>query len=185
MMMRFMCDGFVVRLILLVICAVAIDARAQVDPLEDGVPAAPKTTTAPATRESSTQPATTQPVPGKLVLTTWLPNGFLKNPVALSFDRQGRAYVAETQRREGGEFQTRTDPAHRVLPDHTFLTVADRSRWAGDGDAAWGEQIGGKKETIHIVEDSHRTGKADKAAIYYEGFNHNDCDVLCGVLWNE
>lgn len=166
---------------------------ASVGLAQDRVPTQPTTrrarraTTRPSTRpsESAELAPTTQPIPGKLYLTTWAPRGFLKNPVALSFDRNGRAYVAETQRREGGEFQTRTDPANRVLPDHTFQSVADRVLWAGDGDPSWGEQIGGKKETIHILEDSKGTGKADKATIYYEGFNRNQCDILAGVLWNE
>ncbi|HEX4796557.1 MAG TPA: HEAT repeat domain-containing protein [Humisphaera sp.] len=150
---------------------------------EDDLPA-----TAPATLPTSqptTLPAEAAPTPGKLVLSVWLPSGTLKNPVAMSFDRRGRAYVAETQRREGGEFQVRTDPSTRTLPDHTFVTVEDRARWAGDGDPAWGKQQGGKKETIHLVEDDSGSGKADKTSIFYEGFNKNEADILAGVLWFE
>lgn len=134
----------------------------------------------------STQPAT-QPAspPGDLVLSTWAATGSLNNPTALSFDRRGRAYVAQTLRREGGELQTRTDPEHRVIPDHTFRTVEDRARWAGDGDPEWGKQIGGKMETISRLEDSTRSGHSDRATVFYQGFNHNECDVLAGVLFFE
>ena len=128
---------------------------------------------------------TTQPVPGKLSLTIWAPRGFLKNPTALTFDREGHCYVAQTMRREGGELQTRTDPARRVIPDHTFTSVEEKFRWAGDGDPSWGFQTGGKKEIITRLEDSHHTGKADKAETFYEGFDTNGADILAGVLWND
>lgn len=120
--------------------------------------------------------------PGRLTLSTWAAAGNLKNPVALSFDRDGRAYVAQTQRREGGEMQVKSKPAN-TLPDHTFVTVEDRSKFGGDGDASWGAQTGGKKETITLLEDSHHTGKADKASVFYEGFDRNMNDILAGVLW--
>ena len=157
------------------------------DDVVDGEPPV-HPTKLPATQHAATQPATepsTQPVPGKLTLTTWAKTGFLKNPVALSFDREGRCYVAQTQRREGGELQVRTDPLHRVIPDHSFFSVEDRFRWAGDGDVAWGLQTGGKKETITRLEDSTHSGKADKSQIYYEGFDTNGNDILAGVLWHE
>jgi putative membrane-bound dehydrogenase-like protein len=121
----------------------------------------------------------------RLAITTWAASGVLKNPVALTFDRQGRAYVAETQRREGGELQTRSDPLHRVIPDHTFFSLDDKLRWAGDGDPGWGQQTGGKKETIHLLEDTKGVGKADKVSVFYQGFNKNEADILAGVLWNE
>ncbi|MDB5291949.1 MAG: repeat protein [Phycisphaerales bacterium] len=157
---------------------------------EDGEPhaqaAVPATApaTQPATRPA-TQPAPEPLVPGRLVVSTWAATGFLKNPVALSFDRQGRAYVAQTQRREGGELQVRTDPANRVIPDHTFRSLEDRWRWAGDGDVSWGPRTGGKKETITLLEDSAGTGHADKAGVYYEGFDTNSADILAGVFWFE
>jgi quinoprotein glucose dehydrogenase len=174
-------------LILALFSATTVFAQVQEDgepSVKGSIPAtAPAPATQPATRPA-TQPAE-PPVPGRLVVSTWAPVGFLKNPVALSFDRRGRAYVAQTQRREGGEMQVRTDPANRVIPDHTFRSVEDRSRWAGDGDPAWGEQEGGKKETITLLEDSAGAGQADKAGVYYEGFNKNSADILAGVLWNE
>ncbi len=134
-----------------------------------------------------TQPAT-QPNaarPGQLVVTTWAATGWLKNPTALSFDRKGRAYVAQTLRREGGELQVRTDPERRTLPDATFRTLEDRLRWAGDGDPDWGKQIGGKMETISLLEDTTGIGRADRASVFYQGFNHNECDILAGVLFFE
>jgi quinoprotein glucose dehydrogenase len=136
----------------------------------DGKNAKPAPTTAPAT---------------PLVLTTWAPPGFLKNPTALSFDRQGRCYVAQTQRREGGEMTARADLAHNMVPDHTFTTVEDRARFGGNGDAAWGDETGGKMETITLLEDSHGSGKADKATVFYEGFNRNISDIMAGVMWYE
>ena len=140
---------------------------------------------APTTGPSTAPVPATQPVPGKLYLSTWAPKGFIANPVALTFDREGRCYVAQTQRREGGELQVRTDPAHRVIPDHTFFSVEDRFRWAGDGDVAWGTQTGGKKETITLLQDAHGSGKADKATIYYQGFDQNGNDILAGILWRD
>ncbi len=172
----------------LLFMGMGIIAPAFGDDLFEGTPSPHRATTRPATQPATTQPATaptTQPIPGKLYLTTWAPTGHLKNPVALTFDRQGRCYVAQTQRREKGEFQVRTDPLHRVIPDHAFITVEDRFRWAGDGDVAWGTQTGGNKETITRFEDSNGTGKADKSQIFYQGFDQNGNDILAGILWHD
>lgn len=153
------------------------------DEFIEGTPSPHRPSTQPAT-EPTTLPATA-PVPGKLSLSIWAATGWLKNPVALTFDRAGRCYVAQTQRREGGELQVRTDPARRVIPDHSFFHVEDRFRWAGDGDVAWGTQVGGKKEIITLLQDTKGSGKADKASPYYEGFNQNGNDILAGILWND
>ena len=130
-------------------------------------------------------PPASQPTDSKLVLTTWAPSGFLKNPTALSFDREGRCYVAQTQRREGGEMESRSKPSLHLLADHTFTTVEDRARYGGHGNDAWGEETGGKMETITMLQDSRGAGRADQASIFYQGFNRNFNDILAGVLWNE
>jgi len=147
-----------------------------------GVYAVAKTST---DAKSAKPPAPTTGPSTPLVLTTWAPTGFLKNPTALSFDRQGRCYVAQTQRREGGEMTARADLAHKMIPDHTFTSVEDRARFGGKGNAAWGDETGGKIETITLLEDSHGSGKADKASVFYEGFNRNISDILAGVMWYE
>jgi glucose/arabinose dehydrogenase len=171
----------VVALILYAPCAVLAQVEGD-STITDGAPATRPhyhPSTAPATTAPTTAPA------DRLAITTWAAKGWLKNPVALAFDRQGRAYVAQTQRREGGELQTRADPLHRVIPDHTFFSLEDKLRWAGDGDPTWGQQTGGKKETIHLLEDTEGTGKVDKAKVFYEGFDKNEADILAGVLWHE
>ncbi len=75
------------------------------------------------------------------------------------------------------------DLAHKMIPDHTFTSVEDRARFGGKGEAGWGEETGGKMETITLLEDSHGSGKADKASVFYEGFNRNISDILAGVMW--
>jgi len=131
------------------------------------------------------QPPTTQPASGKLTLTTWATTGFLKNPTALTFDRSGHCYVAQTMRREGGELESERDLSARLLLDLTFTSIEDKYRWAGDGDSSWATRQGGKKEIITRLEDSHHTGHADKAQTFYEGFDVNGNDILAGILWND
>src|SRR4051794_18203105 len=98
------------RLALLVVMAIAMTPTARADGDPDAKPV----------------PSTTKPVSTKLVQSTWAPTGFLKNPTALSFDREGRCYVSQTQRREGGEMTTRDHPKDRLSADFTFTTVDDR-----------------------------------------------------------
>ncbi|HSU66881.1 MAG TPA: hypothetical protein VLJ39_08425, partial [Tepidisphaeraceae bacterium] len=98
-------------LLLLILLIAPSVLRAQADPesaLRDGPPA-----TNPSTRPT-TEPVAAIPIADRLPMTTWAEKGTVKNPVALTFDRSGACYVAQTQRREGGELQTRTDPLHRV-----------------------------------------------------------------------
>ena len=168
------------RVVLLALVAVCIGSgQAALAQIEDGPPG-----TAASTRPT-TEPVSLIPPADRLAVTTWAAQGMVKNPVALTLDRDGAVYVAQTQRREGGELQTRTDALHRVIPDHTFQTLEDKLRWAGDGDPTWGQQQGGKKETITRLVDSKGSGRADRAEVFYSGFDKNEADILAGVLWFE
>ncbi|MDB4626737.1 hypothetical protein OAE11_00670, partial [Akkermansiaceae bacterium] len=51
--------------------------------------------------------AAENPDPKSLQFEKWTPDFFVPDPVAISFDNQGRAYVTQTQRRKANDLDIR------------------------------------------------------------------------------
>tara|TARA_B100000949_G_C14283147_1_gene452824 strand:+ start:206 stop:3394 length:3189 start_codon:yes stop_codon:yes gene_type:complete len=124
----------------------------------------------------------------------------LKNPVALSFDNQGRLFVVETARRGTVDVDIRS---HKdwVIDDLSSQTIGDIRRlfrtkmapalseqnkpWLQDrnqdGSHDW-RDLTTVKERIHLLQDTNDDGKADVAKVYAEGFNQEINGVIAGVL---
>ncbi|MDG1893191.1 MAG: HEAT repeat domain-containing protein [Verrucomicrobiota bacterium] len=135
-----------------------------------------------------------------LRMSLWAREPLLKNPVALSFDDQGRLYVVETARRGSVDIDIRAHkqwvkedlgsdsiPRQRELfrmwmaPEKSLENrswLQDRNR---DESHDW-RDLTMVKERVHLIEDLDGDGTADKSQVFAEGFNEFNNGVAAGVL---
>lgn len=130
----------------------------------------------------------------------------VKNIVSLTFDEQGRCYVVQSNRRRTSVFDIRNLPAW-LENDFAFRTVEDRANffretlvpsnskladflkvkptqlldYNHDGAVDWKDLLV-QSETIQLVVDEDRDGRADAAAPLAEGFDGITSGVAAGVL---
>lgn len=105
----------------------------------------------------------------------------LANPVAFSFDEQGRILVAETFRLHAGV----TD----IRGHMTWLDEDLASRTPDDRLAMMKRQEGAKfpeyekfSDRVKLLWDTNGDGKMDKSSVFAEGFNHALDGIGAGVL---
>ncbi|MHA3773896.1 PVC-type heme-binding CxxCH protein [Verrucomicrobiota bacterium sgz303538] len=130
----------------------------------------------------------------------WAAEPLLANPVALTFDDKGRAFVAETYRRRSSvpDIRKNTD---WVIQNLALRTTAEREAFLkkayapekglkpdkdhpdhnNDGAFDW-RDLEIESERIRLIEDRDGNGKADTASVYAEGFNELTTGVAAGVL---
>jgi quinoprotein glucose dehydrogenase len=147
---------------------------------------------------------TAYPAPAEeFELSLWAREPLLKNPVSISFDRDGRLYVAETARRGSVDLDIRShkpwvleDLANQSVDD--FRAFARRrialelseetSAWLpdhnGDGSHDW-KDLTAITDTIRVLEDTDGDGSADTSRVYAEDFNEEITGVLEGVFWGD
>ena len=135
-----------------------------------------------------------------LRLIEWARQPMLLNPVALSFDYEGRLFVVETARRGTVDIDIRShkdwvidDLSNENIPQlrRMFRTkmapelseqnkswLVDRN---GDGSHDWRDLMA-VKERIHLLQDTDDDGRADVAKVFAEGFNEEINGVMAGVL---
>ncbi|WP_170110334.1 HEAT repeat domain-containing protein [Flavilitoribacter nigricans] len=159
---------------------------------------APETVHAePADFEEANQVSAT--LPEGLALKLWAPGPLLRNAVAITFDNQGIAYVAETNRRKSSDIDIR---AHRdwmvdelrlqSLEDTRALhleklatELSDQNTWQDDFNEDGihdYRDLEVQSEYIRRVWDSDGDGRADMSQIYAEGFNDMLTGVAAGIL---
>lgn len=134
-----------------------------------------------------------------LQLDLWAPGPLLRNAVALTFDNNGIAYVAETNRRKSSDIDIR---AHRdwmteelqlqSLEDTRALhlkklatELSDQNTWQEDFNQDGihdYRDLEVQSEYIRRVWDSDGDGRADASQIYAEGFNDMLTGVAAGIL---
>jgi len=134
-------------------------------------------------------------------LDLWAPGPLLANAVALSFDNQGNAYVAETRRRKSSDLDIRQ---HRdwMTEDIGLQSIEDTRvfhmrKLATDlsDENTWMEDFNGdnihdyrdlevQSEIIRKIYDSDGDGRADVSHIYTEGMNDMLTGVAAGVLFH-
>jgi len=140
------------------------------------------------------------PNPDKLRMEPWTPPNMVKDPVAVSFDDQGRLYVVETARRSTVDIDMR---AHRPwlledLATYDFETMRDffRKQMSAERSSKNKDWLKDRnndgvhdyrdlttiKERIRIVEDTDGDGMADKSTLFAEGFNEEFNGVAAGVM---
>lgn len=135
-----------------------------------------------------------------LTLDVWASDSLVMNAIALSFDNQGRAYVASTHRSGKSEFDIR---GHRdwMTDAISFQTVEDRraflhkvfdpansdisKQWLDDLNqdsiVDW-QDLRVPKENVLRIEDRDNDGLADHSQVFATGFNDEVADVMLGVL---
>jgi quinoprotein glucose dehydrogenase len=147
--------------------------------------------------------ATTHPDPKSLTFTKWTPDFPVPDPVAISFDPQGRAYVTQTRRRKANDLDIR-DNTDWIPNDLSFTSTADKEAFYREqftpGNSAKnvkrvadlnGDGLHDIKdltvlsERIHLIEDTDGDGLADKTGIFAEQLDHLIGGVAGGVLYHE
>lgn len=135
-----------------------------------------------------------------LQVEVWAAEPLLANPVALTFDDKGRAFVAETHRRRSSvpDIRKNTD---WTVPNLALRTVADREAFLkqayapeknlkpgkdrpdinNDGRFDW-RDLEVESERVRLIEDRDGDGKADTSSVFAEGFNKLVTGVAAGVL---
>lgn len=150
------------------------------------------------TNQDETRPAT------RLEYTPWSGELNVPDPVSISFDETGRAYVTQTTRRKSQDLDIRQ---HRDwIPDDLGLDSVLKKRQfyrdtlspkqnAGAGEAN-SEHVSDfnddgsydyrdlmkRSEKIHLVEDSDGDGTADKISVFAEDFKTEVTGIAAGVL---
>lgn len=137
-----------------------------------------------------------------LELKLWAPGPLLSNAVALTFDQNGVAYVAETARRKSSDLDIRQ---HRewMLEDLALQSVEDTrafhlEKLATDKSAenTWQEDFNGdsihdyrdlmvQTEFIRRIWDEDGDGRADASNLYADGFNDMIAGVAAGALYHD
>ncbi|MEO6742638.1 MAG: PQQ-dependent sugar dehydrogenase, partial [Chthoniobacteraceae bacterium] len=130
----------------------------------------------------------------------WAAEPLLENPIALSFDNLGRAFVAVTQRRRTSVPDIRKHEGWQI-ENLSLRTVEERIAFLKakmpespvlkpkkpeddinkDGQLDWRDWAV-ESEEIRIVEDSTGSGRADKSRVLASGFNSVETGLGAGVL---
>lgn len=129
----------------------------------------------------------------------WASEPLLANPVALTFDNNGKAYVAETHRRRTNvpdirkyEAWTTENLALRSVEQRVALFKSkfpesariapskDRPDLNSDGQFDW-RDLEIESEVVRLVEDSNRDGKADQSKVFADGFKSLATGVGAGI----
>ncbi len=141
--------------------------------------------------------------PGQLKFTKWTPDFEVPDPVAISFDDQGRAYVTQTRRRKSQDLDIRENRDwipddvglssveeklafyhERLAPERSAENTKRVEDLNGDGSHDY-RDLRVLSERIHRIEDTDGDGKADKMGIYAEDFRTEVTGIAAGVLWHD
>lgn len=142
--------------------------------------------------------------PNTLEFTRWSGDVNVPDPVAISLDNHGRAYVTQTQRRKVQDLDIREN--RDWIPDDVgFQSVEDKRRFYhqqmpiggdsaatakrvadlnGDGAHDW-RDLTVISEKIHLVEDTDGDGTADRMELFADGFQSEVTGIAAGVLWKD
>ncbi|PQO47418.1 hypothetical protein C5Y93_05075 [Blastopirellula marina] len=141
--------------------------------------------------------------PSTLEFIRWSGDVNVPDPVAISLDNQGRAYVTQTMRRKSQDLDIRANtdwipddvglesPADKQAffhaqmpsggPDPKKKRVDDMNK---DGVKDWHDLMV-LSEQIHRLEDVDGDGIADKIETYADGFQTEITGIAAGVLWHD
>ena len=144
-----------------------------------------------------------KPDPKSLEFSKWTPHFQVPDPVSISFDEKGRAYVTQTQRRKANDLDIRnnrdwigtdlsfTSPDDkRAFYQKTFTPAnssANKRRvkdYNNDGSHDLLD-LQALTERIHLIEDTDGDGFADKTSVYAENFQDQIAGIAAGVLHHD
>ncbi|EMI18311.1 heme-binding protein [Rhodopirellula maiorica SM1] len=142
----------------------------------------------------------TNPTP--LRYTKWSGEINVPDPVAISFDNEGTAYVTQTMRRKAQDLDIRNN-RDWITNDVGFQSVEDRRNFYHqrlapnqdqdknrkrvadlnqDGSHDW-HDLTVISEKIHTLRDSDNDGTADTFKLFAEDFRTEVTGIAAGVLW--
>ncbi len=158
----------------------------------------------PAQEESQTQDnakdSANHPDPKQLQFTNWTPDFEVPDPVAISIDEQGRAYVTQTQRRKAQDLDIRNNRdwivndvgfqsveekrafyLDRLAPENSAENTARVADLNGDGSHDYLDLMQ-LSERIYLIQDTDGSGTADSMGIFAENFQTEVTGIAAGVL---
>ena len=141
--------------------------------------------------------------PKSLKFTKWTPDFQVPDPVAISFDEKGRAYVTQTQRRKANDMDIR--PNSDWIPnDLSFESSEDkrafyRAQFTAENSTENAKRVNDYNgdgvhdikdltaltERVYLIEDTDGDGLADKKSVYAENFRDEIAGIAAGVLHHE
>ncbi len=149
------------------------------------------------------QTGSDHPDPTQLEFQCWSGELNVPDPVAISFDSRGTAYVTQTLRRKAQDLDIRAN-RDWIADDVGFESVADKRNFYhlklapgkdqeanrnrvedlnNDGSHDW-KDLTVISEKIHWVADSNQDGTADAMGVFAEGFQTEVTGIAAGVLWH-
>ncbi|EAQ81803.1 PVC-type heme-binding CxxCH protein [Blastopirellula marina] len=179
------------------------DSSAAQPPVESKTKSAKEADKAPAKANDKSTKKMSHADPSTLEFFRWSGDVNVPDPVAISLDNQGRAYVTQTKRRKSQDLDIRANkdwipddvgfewPADKQAffhaqmpsggPDPKKKRVDDLNR---DGVKDW-HDLTMLSEQIHRLEDVDGDGTADKIETYADGFQTEITGIAAGVLWHD
>src|SRR4051812_42984112 len=120
-------------------------------------------------------------IPPGLKVDLWAAEPLLANPVAIATDEKGRWYVAETFRLHAGVTDIR---GHMDWLDEELAsqTVQERDAYMTRHEGKRIADYYKYSDRVRLLVDTDGDGKADKATVFAEGFNHLHDGIGAGVL---
>jgi len=145
----------------------------------------------------------TPPDPGQLQFTKWTPDFEVPDPVAISIDAQGRAFVTQTQRRKAQDLDIRNNRdwipndvgfqsvdekraffLERLDPANSAANTARVADYNGDGSHDYRDLMQ-LSERIYLIRDTDGSGTADSISVFAEDFKSEVTGIAAGVLVHE
>lgn len=146
-------------------------------------------------------PTAKQADPKQLKFEKWTPDFPVPDPVAISFDPNGRAYVTQTQRRKANDLDIR--PNSDWIPnDLSFQSIEDKMNFYREQFTPENSEKNEHRvedlnrdgvhdikdltvlsERVHLIWDSDGDGFADKTKVFAEDLDHLIGGVAGGVLY--
>jgi putative membrane-bound dehydrogenase-like protein len=148
---------------------------------------------------ASRAPAASTP----LAFRKWSGKLNVPDPVAITLDDRGRAYVTQTQRRQIQDLDIRKNLdwipddvglrriedklalyRERLSPERSAENVARVQDLNGDGSHDY-RDLTVISERIHRVEDKDGDGEADAIQLFADGFQTEVTGIAAGILWHQ
>lgn len=135
--------------------------------------------------------------------TKWSGDLIVPDPISISFDNEGRAYVTQTRRRKVQDLDIRNNrdwvPSDVGLDSVEAKREFFRTQLSAENSAANAARVKDLNEdgihdyrdlmilseTIYRVEDTDNDGTADKISVFAVDFTTEVTGIAAGVLWDE
>ncbi len=120
-------------------------------------------------------------LPPGFVAETWASEPMLSNPVAFTFDDQGRCFTSETNRYRSSTLDIR-HYMFMLEDDMASRSVEDRIRYSKKNFPNDWQTLEQQTEVVRLLEDTTGKGKADRSRVYADGFTTMLDGIASGVL---